>query len=84
MDDYDSDELENGDSDAETPVPSPTGPKDWIPHTPGGTPMKHLADASEASAWRNLMRECEGKGFSSSGRGALEGRGFTVRKGSNG
>lgn len=54
--------------------------KCWVPYSPGGSVMAELEGESEATAWRNLMRWAEGRGLHYTTRGALEQRGYTVRR----
>lgn len=67
----------------ETALPCPVHAdriKTWVPYGPGGSPINHLADMSESSAWRNLMKECADKGMHHNTRSALELRGYTVKR----
>ena len=66
-------------------TPSPNAEKEeelvgkpWIPSTPGGTPLVHLASATEDEAWAALMDDAVGMPYDS--KEAFETRGYTVDK----
>lgn len=54
-------------------------PKNWIPYSPGGVALTHLAGESEATAWRNLIHRAESDGKYYATRTGLSDRGYTVK-----